>query len=83
MKLFKKKYTEKELIAFGNYLLSKERHNRIKYDTFRKVRPNYHDLKKEVHHADIENFKTYQKYKKVLEQNNNYCSKIFDLTQLD
>jgi hypothetical protein len=63
MKIFKKKYTEKELIAFGNYLLSKERHNRIKYDENWKVKPNYHQLKKEVHHADVENFKASQRVK--------------------
>lgn len=63
MRLFKKKYTEEELIAFGNYLLSKERHNRIKYDENWKAKPNYHDLKKEVHHADIENFKVSQRIK--------------------
>jgi len=65
MKLFKKKYTEKELIEFGNYLLSKQRHWRIKYDENGKVRANYHDLKKEVHHADVENFKVSQKLKSI------------------
>lgn len=63
MKLFKKKYTEKELVEFGNYLLSKERLMRIKYDENWKCIPNYHDLKREVHHADIENFKVKQKLK--------------------
>ena len=65
MGLFKKKYTEKELIDFGNYLLSKERHNRIKYHDG-KVQPNYHETKKEVHHADVENFKSAERCKKAV-----------------
>lgn len=43
-----KTYTEKQLIEFGNYLLSKERKAKIK----KKVNIN------SVHDCDIENFKT-------------------------
>ena len=39
MKLFKKKYTEKDLVSFGNFILSER------------------EIKKEISHADLENWK--------------------------
>ena len=49
-----KKYTEKQLISFGNYLLSKER-----ADLFRPIK-NFLSKKERmevVHHSDVENWK--------------------------
>lgn len=42
-----KTYTEEQLIAFGNYLLSDERKKMVKRNN-----------RQMIHHADIENFKT-------------------------
>ena len=47
---------EKDLISFGKYLLSKERDERIK-TTAKKIKQPIKDARKEIYHADIENWK--------------------------
>jgi len=66
MRLFKKKYTEKELIDFGNYLLSKERYNRFKYAEGHD-RATLKDRVGVVHHADVMNFKTNERLKQAVD----------------
>lgn len=51
-------YTEKEMVQFGTYLLSKERENNLKLAN--KLNPTlekYNERKRMVFDADIENFK--------------------------
>lgn len=55
-------FTERELVEFGEYLLSKERAESLKA-TDSPV--PYEDRAAVVHHADVENFK-YNLYKKTL-----------------
>lgn len=47
-------YTEKQLIEFGNYLLSDERTNKIITGSMEQLEERLN----QVSHADIENFKT-------------------------
>ena len=53
------KYKKKDLISFGNYLLSKERKKRFKQYTHPFLTVKERLL--EVHHADIENWKESKK----------------------
>lgn len=57
-------YNKKDLIKFGEYLLSEKRTNRIK-DNYQEGFDNIpiEDRLKEVYHADVENF--LQSIKKV------------------
>lgn len=51
-------YTEKEMVQFGTYLLSKERESNLKLAN--KVNPSiakYNERKRFVHDADLKNFK--------------------------
>ena len=47
---------ENDLISFGKYLLSKERDERIKATAKKRKQP-IKDARKEIYHADIENWK--------------------------
>lgn len=47
---------ENDLISFGKYILSKERDERIK-TTAKKRKQPIKDARKEIYHADIENWK--------------------------
>lgn len=49
-----KKYSEKDLVEFGKYLLSKEREDRIKFMDFAEL--PYDERFREVYHADIANW---------------------------
>lgn len=60
----KKKYTEKDLVKFGEYLLSEERENRIRQTV--KEHPNslpYKESKRNVYDADVANWKESQSCK--------------------
>ena len=51
-------YTEKDLVEFGTYLLSKERENNLKLAN--KINPSiakYNERKRFVHDADLKTFK--------------------------
>jgi len=50
-------YTEKDLVRFGEYLLSKEREKRIEGDLQGKRTYQSVDTKRRVYHADLENWK--------------------------
>ncbi|MGV2452451.1 UNVERIFIED_CONTAM: hypothetical protein POZ17_19770 [Ralstonia mannitolilytica] len=50
-------YTEKDLVRFGEYLLSKEREKRIEGDLHGKRTYQPVDTKRRVYHADLENWK--------------------------
>ena len=51
-------YTEKEMVQFGTYLLSKERENNLKLaNKLNSTLEKYNERKRIVFDADIENFK--------------------------
>jgi hypothetical protein len=53
-----KTYTEKDLVEFGNYLLSKEREKHIDGDDHGKRSINLLEKRRVVYHADLENWKS-------------------------
>lgn len=58
----KKKFTKKDLVKFGEYLLSEERENRLKQSS--KENPNglpYKESKRFVYDADLANWSEKQK----------------------
>jgi tRNA A22 N-methylase len=55
MKEKRKRFTEKQLVAFGNYLLSDERNEMI--EKHPELKDTVEQRKKEVSHADVENWK--------------------------
>ncbi|MFP7656094.1 hypothetical protein [Chryseobacterium proteolyticum] len=52
-----KTYSERGLVEFGNYLLSKEREKHIDGDNHGKRTINLIEKRREVYHADLENWK--------------------------
>lgn len=54
--LLKNQIIENDLISFGKYLLSKEREELIKATAKKRKQP-IKDARKEIYHADIENWK--------------------------
>lgn len=67
-------YNQKDLVKFGEYLLSKERTNRITENTKEGDPVPLEERLKSVYHADIENWKHETGNKQAMDDLDHWCS---------